>query len=74
MADKLAATANLSETQRIAVKYLSKRGEAARMDFYHVGIRMPTVYSLVRKGLVTSERRECDDGKIRTFYKLVAGE
>lgn len=45
----------LSVQQKDAMDSMKRRGPMTRLDFYIVGIRMTTVRSLVRMGLVVRE-------------------
>lgn len=53
-----------------ALRFIRNRREVTRMDLYGGGIRMPTIYSLVRRGFVVSEYRKCGDARSRYFYRL----
>lgn len=64
------AESGLSEQQRYAVKQLRSHDGMRRCDLYGVGIRMPTVYSLIRRGLVRCDTET--DGAGRTVYRYRA--
>lgn len=51
----------LSEQQELAIWALEKDGQLSRSGFYTRGIRMTTVRSLIRKGLVVKAESRVGD-------------
>lgn len=63
---------SLSTQQQRVISLLGKHETMSRIDFFNCGIRMPTVVSLVRNGLVISEWHH--SMAIRVYHLPSAGE